>query len=356
MLEEVRRAHGDSNIQVWTDGAAEEGVTNGGAGAVIVWHDGRANTTLAIPAGRICSSTAAEAAALAAGLREVRANIGGHEGPLKIWAAFDSRALHDRLKSQDRHRTDHQTAEAADHLRELGRLHSVHVLWVPGHAGLPLNEEADEAAGRGSRMPQDEALPTAAAVKAALKRRVSVVSQAEYEATTSVDHLHRRASGGQQLPDYGGRTRHYDVLLHQLRLNRPPYLFATKYKWGKVDSPTCPHCNDGEEDVDHFLLRCPRWAALRARVFGPSPDISILQQHAGRVLEYLRGRASSARVTRRARGLPRRAGACPSPCGSSLDPGRGPPMLLATGSAPRERGLCSSPSTFRQRECGGVDS
>ena len=289
MMEEVRRADGDANIQVWTDGAADEGVTNGGAGAVIIWHDGRPNTTLAIPAGRICSSTAAEAAALAAGLREVRTNTDGHQGPLKIWAAFDSLALHDRLQSQDRHRADHQTAEAAGHLRALGQRHRVHVLWVPGHAGLPLNEDADEAAGRGSRMPQEDVLPTAAAVKAALKRRLPVISQQEYEAATPADLLHRRASGGHQLPEYDGRTRHTDVLLHQLRLNRPPYLFATKFKWGKVDSPTCPHCNDGEEDVDHFLLRCPRWAALRARVFGPSPDISILQQHASRVLEFLRG-------------------------------------------------------------------
>ena len=163
------------------------------------------------------------------------------------------------------------------------------MLWVPGHAGIPLNEEADVAAGRGARMPQDDVPPTAAAVRAALKRRLPAVSKAEYEADTPVDHLHRRASGGQQLPEYDGRTRHNDVLLHQLRLNRPPYLHFTKYKWGKVDSPTCPHCSDGDEDVDHFLLRCPRWAALRARVFGPSPDITILQQHASRVISYLRG-------------------------------------------------------------------
>ena len=288
-MEEIRRAHGEPNIQVWSDGAADDGVANGGAGAVIAWHDDRPKSILALPAGRCCSSTAAEAMALAAGLREVRNNIGGTPGPLNIWAAFDSRALLNRLQSRDRHRADHQTAEAAGHLLHLGRSHRVHVLWIPGHAGITLNEEADEAAGRGCHQPQEDIPPTAAAARAALKRRLPLVCRAEYEEATPANHIHRRASGGQQLPEYGGRTRHSDVLLHQLRLNRPPYLYATKFKWGKVDSPTCPHCNDGEEDVEHFLLRCPRWAALRARVFGPSPDITILQQHASRVLEFLRG-------------------------------------------------------------------
>ena len=94
---------------------------------------------------------------------------------------------------------------------------------------------------------------------------------------------------GKPSPQTPGGSRHDEVLLHQLRLNRPPYLQMTKFKWGKVDSPTCPHCNDGEEDVDHFLLYCPRWAALRATTFGPNPEIDILQQHAGRVLQFLRG-------------------------------------------------------------------
>ena len=49
MMEEVRRVHGPPNIEVWTDGAADEGITNGGAGAVIVWHDDRANSTPAPP-------------------------------------------------------------------------------------------------------------------------------------------------------------------------------------------------------------------------------------------------------------------------------------------------------------------
>ena len=217
---------GQADIQVWSDGAADDGTTNGGAGAVIRWHDGRPDSTLALPAGRHCSSTGAEAKALAAGLREVRDTINDLPGPLNIWAAFDSRALHDRLQSADGIRADHQTAEAAGLLHHLGDRHRLHVLWIPGHAGLALNEAADEAAKRGSGLRQEEELPTAAAVKAVLKRRLPAVSQQLYEAATPATHIHRRASGGKTLPEDQGRSRHDEVLLHQLRLNRPPPLPA----------------------------------------------------------------------------------------------------------------------------------
>ena len=200
-------------------------------------------------------------------------------------------ALFERLQSPRLLSTDHQTAEAAEHLRHLGAQHSILVLWVPGHAGLPLNEAADQAAKRGSREDQGQQAPTAAATRAHLRRRRSRSALAQYEALTPIDHLHRRASAGQPLPSYEGRTRWSEVRLHQLRLNRAPYLQASKYKWGQVNNPTCPHCDDGEpEDADHFLLRCPRLGAIRATELGPSPDITIIHQHPLRVLAFL-GRA-----------------------------------------------------------------
>ena len=150
-MSDIESVHGAADIQVWTDGAAAEGVENGGAGAVITWHDGRDITTLALPAGKLCSSTSAEASALAAGLREVRNTIAALPRRLNIWAAFDSMALHERLQSPRLLATDHQTTEAAEHLRHLGAQHSVFVLWVPGHAGLPPQ--------RGSRPGREEGQP-----------------------------------------------------------------------------------------------------------------------------------------------------------------------------------------------------
>jgi ribonuclease HI len=290
MLDNIRR-RGHPDVEVWTDGAAEDGTTNGGAGAVVRWSDGRPEVTLSLPVGARTSSTAAEAEALRAGLREVSNSVAGlqPEHRLTIWVAFDSLALHSRLQNPRRLRTDHQTAGAATILADLARRHTIHVFWVPGHAGLPLNEAADEAAGRGCLQDQGGIPPTASAAKAQLRGRLSSACDRAYELQTPPDHLHRRASGGRTLPVDKDRSRKADVLLHQLRLNRAPFLQATKHLWGKAATPACPHCDAEKEDADHWLLWCPRWAAIRAPLFGPNVDITVLQEHPGRVLQFAVG-------------------------------------------------------------------
>ena len=161
----------------------------------------------------------------------------------KIWVAFDSHALFDRFHSAAGVRADRKTAEAAGHLRRLGRHHEIHVLWVPGHAGLPLNEMADEAAKRGSRMPQEAEPPTASSVRATAKRMVAVLAELGYRDDLAshggLDHVHLRATGGKPLPDYAGRSRRKDVLLSRLRLNRAPWLRSTLKHWGEAESDVC---------------------------------------------------------------------------------------------------------------------
>ena len=55
---------------VWTDGSADGGVRNGGAGAYIEWPDGT-TTELRSPAGRLCSSFRAELTALLSALQHL---------------------------------------------------------------------------------------------------------------------------------------------------------------------------------------------------------------------------------------------------------------------------------------------
>ena len=104
-----------------------------------------------------------------------------------------------------------------------------------------------------------------------------------------MDHPHRRSGGGEPLPRYPTQTRRRDVILSRLRLNRAPYLRATQHKWDDNISPTCQHCGEADEDTEHFLMHCPRWAALRAEVFGPNATLAtILHEHPGSALEFVR--------------------------------------------------------------------
>ena len=291
-LEELRRSV-LPDMELWTDG-----VRQGGAGFTVRWtallRGQHRDTTVSLPTGMRTDSTASESAALAAGLRHLAAALHGTRGRV-VWALFDSRALHDRLQNPSLCREDQATIRAASSLRDLGRHHRVHVIWVPGHAGLPGNEAADAAARAGCDMPQDNTTTTAAAARAQLKEAIRGEWRRSYETAVGADHIHRTTTGGESLPDYPGRSRRGDVLLHQLRVGRGPFLQETRHRWGLSNSPECPHClqlRDGvdspPEDAAHFFIQCPRWAALRAEVLGPSPSLhDVLHINPSRALEFV---------------------------------------------------------------------
>ena len=285
-LDHLRR-HARPDMEVWTDGAAMDGTRNGGGGFVIRWPAPGRETTGSVAAGSLVSSTLAEAAAVAAALREVSAELLDVVG-LHIWVVFDSMALHERLRSPNRSNIDPPTAEASRRLHQLAQLHTVTVIWVPGHAGLALNTKADEAARAGTLLQQPETARSLSAATSHLCRHMETTAwRAAYMDEVPPDNLHRRCSDGRPLPLTSSRPRAADVALFRLRANRAPFLQATLFRWRRVDDPRCPHCPAAVEDTEHFLLECPRWADDRATCLGHSPDITCLQDDVGGVLSFL---------------------------------------------------------------------
>jgi hypothetical protein len=61
--------------------------------------------------------------------------------------------------------------------------------------------------------------------------------------------------------------RPHSSILLQLRTGHAP-LNKYLHKIGKADSPLCPHCQEQEESVEHFLLLCPALQTLRNQLFG----------------------------------------------------------------------------------------
>ena len=114
---------------------AEEGISSSGPS--------QAGTPSGVWRRALVSSTSAEASAVAAALRVVNGELLGDVG-LNIWVVFYSMALHERLRNPRRNNIDPPTAEASRLLHLLAQQHTVTVVWVPGHAGLPLNTQADE--------------------------------------------------------------------------------------------------------------------------------------------------------------------------------------------------------------------
>lgn len=54
-------------------------------------------------------------------------------------------------------------------------------------------------------------------------------------------------------------------ILMQLRTGHAP-LNKFLHKIGKAESPMCPACEMEEEDVSHYLLRCPRYDTYRLKI------------------------------------------------------------------------------------------
>lgn len=270
-------------VEIYSDGAARDGCWNGVGGAVLRWPDGR-EERVRRAAGRVCGSTAAEAAGAAAGLESALAELGPPGGDLRyVFVAFDSRSLWVKLQASWRDLDDPNLRSIASCILGLDDSTRLLFVWLPGHAGIEGNEAADAEAGRGAALSEQDALPTtSAALKSLLRRDLETGWKAAYHAATGEDSEHSCATGGGELLPWKPAWSRADcVLLHRLRLNRHPNLQAVKARWARPDAPlqpTCPHCELEPETAIHAICRCLRWTRDRMECLGtPDPPPSILQ-------------------------------------------------------------------------------
>ena len=125
-------------------------------------------------------------------------------------------------------------------------------------------------------------------VREQLKQQREELRTEHYNQVTPETNFHRRATKGIPLPHDTNRTREDEITLHQLRLNRFPYLQQTLHRFGKADSPNCLECNEEvEETSEHFLLQCPRWTEERHQHLGHEPTELQLQDAPANILSFL---------------------------------------------------------------------
>jgi len=84
-----------------------------------------------------------------------------------------------------------------------------------------------------------------------------------------------------------GVSRQAQRAIHQLRLNRLSSTASYQALIGQIESPTCPHCGNGDETAEHLLSLCPKWAAERQRYFVDSTDITDVFQDYESLVEFL---------------------------------------------------------------------
>ena len=266
------RAKWDFEAEIYSDGAADEGVRNIRGGAYIHWRDG-AEQGKAEYGAEFGSSTTAEAMGAVVGLDAVRAR-GDQTKPILL--AFDSMALHSRLQKKGSITEELTTTRLKATLEEMSRLRQIVIAWIPGHSGIVGNELADRLAGE-ARRKKNGGAGTMGSFRRALNVRQERGKAQRYHEAVGKGHWHYRCSGGGLSLEAAPASRRDRVLLRQMRVGRTPFLQNTLHRWGRADSSLCPSCGQGDEDEEHYLLRCQTWVKERRAELGPSPEPSVLQ-------------------------------------------------------------------------------
>uniref|UniRef100_A0A1I8I9W0 non-specific serine/threonine protein kinase n=1 Tax=Macrostomum lignano TaxID=282301 RepID=A0A1I8I9W0_9PLAT len=255
---------------IWTDGAAKDGILDGGSGVLV-----EPNTTLCVAAGHVTSSFHAELVAIAEALRWVLAAPDPAElSPVRICS--DSLSALSALASGPGSTGATMIDAVWGSLADLAaRGTSVHLQWVPGHAGIPGNEAVDEIAKQGTTLAQGTAPVPLAAAQAAVRRYClarwhQIYNAAATEAaSTSSLAWHLACTAGRLPPQpTSDLTRRQERLICQLRADRCPALRGFQAAIGVDVAPTCRFCGDGEETAAHLLISCPALTSHRCRLWG----------------------------------------------------------------------------------------
>jgi ribonuclease HI len=284
------------DITIWTDGSAVEGTTNGGAGMVIKrgaeiiqWH---------AATGAVSSSFRAECCAMLNALERLSALFLQRQdfrASKVIWLCSDSLSAMSVLASgayAQQHLVCRQIWDALESCARDGR--RVCMVWVPGHAGLSGNEEADVQAELGSRLDQSEIALDFPVTRAIINRSAKLLRRKWYSDNVPRDHLHFRATAGKPLPRDPRRSGVEERALRLLRCNRHPFCRGTLARWGRTEvdgslvDGLCGSCGV-TDDSDHLLCHCIKWHTERLQLLGPLPvPILILQSNPSAVIAFCR--------------------------------------------------------------------
>ena len=270
---------------IYTDGSATDGVENGGAGAV-VFRGATELERIRTPAGRWTSSYRAELTALDSALAPL---LRGAEGPAprEVRVCTDSQSALRRLAEGPAAQTDVLADKVWQRLLDLAdRGTHTSLQWVPGHAGLPGNELADEIAREAANLEQRDVPIDLPSAKARLRRHAHREWEQRLQPTR-----YARQNGVRRPPlaERLGLSRRECVEAARLRTGHSLMLREYRHRIGLEDDPTCPECGLEDETLTHLLTDCPARAEARRRIFGDDePEMREALGDPTKLVELLR--------------------------------------------------------------------
>ncbi|RUS76474.1 hypothetical protein EGW08_015758 [Elysia chlorotica] len=270
-LKELTCAYLDKNfrakewIRVYTDGSAEEAVTNGGSGVYIEMPN-QETIEISIPTGTHCSNYKAELEAIKEALT-ILERITPSIPKARAVLLSDSRSVLEKLEDLKGEERQYLAKCLGNVVRNT---ESLVLQWIPAHCRIEGNERADRLAKEGSVLEQIKSDLTYREVKSIIKTSLNKKwkkSHPEYNKQDGVHCLSRRG----QTTIFRLRTGH-NRLKHHI------------YKIFKVGETDLCLCGQAAEIAQNVLQDCRIYSDVRqsiwreridmhTKLYGPLPDL-----------------------------------------------------------------------------------
>ena len=267
-------------IKVYSDGSAHNGQV--GAAAVL-YRKGKLSKTLRLKLGSVKDHTVyeAELVGLILAMHLIKME---KRGKVQCAIGADNQAAIIALQSELIKPGQYLAMEFITLANQValsrnGGGYGLTIRWTAGHAEIRGNEKADKEAKRaagGNTSPENEfpkcikkkIRKSTSALKQECNKKINLRWKKEWNASerynrhkfpdlvSPASHKFVTLTSDVRIP------RHMASLIFQLRTGHAP-LNNYLHRFKCVDSARCPACGEGRETVEHFLLRCPKYAHER---------------------------------------------------------------------------------------------
>ena len=258
-------------IHTYTDGSAFKATINAGYGATVNFPDGTKNEISSC--GSFCSNYVAEQLAISTSVTHINHTFDTNPLAITNIVIFtDSLSTLQALESgTDANKEIIQLSRSIHHLIDTHRIQIV-LQWIPGHAGLPGNEKADELAKRGANLPQPENPVTYQTACQMIKSNLQEEWMNSWATQTKGRHMYTHMTKPNRKDPINKLQREDQSIIYRLRTRHIPLNNHLK-RINVKTSAACPLCDYPDETVEHHLFDCTKLTDLRERFLPANPNI-----------------------------------------------------------------------------------